>query len=574
MELVAAKGFPEEENIIGRKVSASTKWHEFAQLRKPLLIPDIQTDARFENWEASNKIRGWMGIPMIAQEKVIGFIKLDSHTVDAFTERHATLAQTFANSAAVAIQNAELFAAQREQFEREAAILNLMRSAASSLELDQVLHTILDQLIKLLGADLGSIQLLKNDQLLIAAAIGFDPTLFSGNGIVPLQNFPLNHSVVASQKAIHIDDVLDEKNYVHIRELDQTRSFLLIPLISKGKSIGLITLDSHKPSHFTDRDVEIGVAIANHASIAIENARLYDEAQSRLGEMETINRVSSSLRTKRSQADMLNILLDETLKLLEEENGSIWLYDHSYNALTQRAARGVAKYAEYKKFNPGEGITGHVFQSGEVYISTDLKNDPLFFKGNLDTVLPGYGCICIPIQSTAGIIGTLMVQMESSRQIGEYVNLLTTLAEITGNSIHRAELFEQSQEQIRKLTTLRDIDSAIASSTDLRVTLNILTDHTLKHLKVDAVDILLYSPELQVLTYFTSAGFKTPSPSRPIKRITEGLAGQVVMKGRIDHVTDLQNSSEAKQDPLLLKEGFVAYVGIPLVAKRTDQRCF
>lgn len=55
------------------------------------------------------KIRGWMGIPMITQDKVVGFINLDSHRVNAFTERDAMLAQTFANSAAVAIQNAILF---------------------------------------------------------------------------------------------------------------------------------------------------------------------------------------------------------------------------------------------------------------------------------------------------------------------------------------------------------------------------------------------------------------------------------------------------------------------------------
>ncbi len=567
MEIVAAKGFPEEENIVGRRISTSAKWHDLALARKSLIMPDAQKDPRFEKWEGSEKIRGWLGIPMIAQEKVIGFINLDSHTVNGFTERHATLAQTFANSAAVAIQNSKLFTNQREQFEREAAILYLMRSAASSLDLDQVLYTILDQLIKLLGADSGSIQLLENDQLLIAAAVGFDPRLFAENGIVPLQNFPLNRLVVTDQQAIRINDVLNDDSYVHVPGLSQTRSFLVIPLISKGKSIGLITLDNYKPSYFTDRDVDIGVAIANHASIAIENARLYDEAQSRLEEMETINHVSSSLRTTRSQADMLNILLDETLALLKEENGSIWLYDRSNNTLTQRSARGPAINAAHKQLNPGEGISGYVFQSGTVYISTDLKNDPLFFKGNLDVILPNHGGICIPIQSTAGILGTLMVQMESSRQIAGYVNLLTTLAEITGNSIHRAELFEESQEQVRKLTTLRDIDSAIASSTDLRVTLNILTDHALKHLKVDAVDILLYHPELQSLTYLTSAGFNTPSPTRPLMRIGEGLAGQVVMKGRIDHVTDLQNSNDVKHDPLLLREGFVTYVGVPLVVK-------
>ena len=160
-----------------------------------------------------------------------------------------------------------------------------------------------------------------------------------------------------------------------------------------------------------------------------------------------------------------------------------------------------------------------------------------------------------------------MVAIEKDRQLTGEINLLTILAEITGNAIHRAELFKQSQEQIRKLITLRDIDSAIASSTDLRVTLNILMDHTLKHLKMNAMDIMLYHPELQSLTYLCSAGFNNPSPSRPLMRLGEGLAGQVVMKGRIEHVADLRISNEVRRDPLLIREGFVTYFGIPLIVK-------
>jgi len=567
MEIVAAKGFSQNENIVGKRAPLSAKWNELSESHKALIIPDAQTDPRFEQMEGSEKIRGWMSVPMIAQERIIGFINLDSHKVNAYTERDATLAQTFANSAAAAILIAKLFISQREQFIREAAILNLMRSAASSLDLDQVLHTILDQLTKLLRAEAGSIQLFEDDHLLVAATVGFDGKKYAPNGIVLMQDFPLDQLAITSQKAINIDDVLEDNRWVRIRGLDQTRSFLLIPLISKGVSIGLITLDHSIPSYFTDRDMEISVAIANHASIAIENARLYDEAQNRLREMETINHVSSSLRTTQLQTDMIDILLDEILKLLKAENGAIWLYDNPSGMLIRRTTRGIATHAKNNSMHPGEGIVGNVFQTGNIHISTDLINDPLLFKEDLDIIVPGYKGICIPIQSTVGILGTLTIQMESNRPLEGYVNLLTTLAEIAGNSIHRAELFEQSREQIHKLTTLRDIDSAIASSTDLRVTLNILTDHAIKHLKVDAVDILLYHPELQSITYLTSAGFNTPSPSRPTMRIGEGLAGQVVMKGRIDHVTDMQNLSEVKSDPMLLRERFVAYIGVPLVVK-------
>jgi response regulator RpfG family c-di-GMP phosphodiesterase len=92
-------------------------------------------------------------------------------------------------------------------------------------------------------------------------------------------------------------------------------------------------------------------------------------------------------------------------------------------------------------------------------------------------------------------------------------------------------------------------------------------DHTLRQLKVDAADILLYHPELQSLTYLNSAGFRSPSPTRPLIRIGDGLAGQVVMKGRIEEIPDLQSLKEIRRDPLLLHEGFVSYIGVPLIVK-------
>jgi PAS domain S-box-containing protein len=732
IEIVAANGFSEEDGIVGKRLEESAKWHELALARKALVIPDAQADPRFEKWKGSEKIRGWLGIPMIAQGHVIGFINIDSHTVNAFSERDATIAQTFANSAAVAIQNAKLFASAREQAQREAAMLDLLRVTTSSLELEDVMQTILGHMVDLIPSDSGTIQLLEGDHLRVAAAIGFESNQTVLGKILSLKDFPINRQIILEKSPLVINNARNNSSYIRMKEAPGVDSFLAIPLIFKGKAIGIATLDSAQLMRFTEEDAKFGFAIANHAAIAlgnaglfeseqkrrqeaetlrqaataisstldlnnvlevilkalkqvinynsasvflhegswlrlaicqgfsepeklinqkfpsndelfqlvksakrpviiedaqkdprfknrgesalvrgwmstplitrgnvlgyitldnhqagaydesisdtamafanqaaaaIENARLYNETQRRLKEMESINRLSSSLRITQSQAEMLDTFLNEALNLLGAENGSVWLYDHSSNHLIQRAAHGVATRIKHTQLKPGEGIIGHVFQSGEMYISDDLKNDPLFFRANLDAIPPGYGGVCVPIRSTAGTLGALMIHMEPSRQIAEYTSLVVTLAEITGNSIHRADLFEQSQEQIRRLTALRDIDSAIASSTDLRVTLNILTDHTLKHLKVDAMDILLYHPELQSLTYLCSAGFTIPSPSRPLTRIGEGLAGQVVMKGRTDHVTDLKNSSEMKRDPLLMREGFVTYIGVPLIVK-------
>lgn len=75
----------------------------------PVIIANAQNDPRFESWQQRPEVRGWMGIPLIAQGRVIGLLTLSSQQVDAFNRVHASLGQAFANKAAVAIQNAKLF---------------------------------------------------------------------------------------------------------------------------------------------------------------------------------------------------------------------------------------------------------------------------------------------------------------------------------------------------------------------------------------------------------------------------------------------------------------------------------
>jgi PAS domain S-box-containing protein len=535
-----------------------------AQHGQPIRTGDVSKDERY--LPVIKNIASELCVPLISRGSVIGVISIETTKPNAYSERDENLLSALATHAASAIENARLFEAEQKRRQEAENLRQAAAAISSTLDLNSVLEDILKALKKVIYYNSASAFLLEGSWLRLAICQGFSKPEELIN-----QKFPSNDElfllVKKAKKPVIIEDVRQDPRFKGWGESARVRGWMSIPLIARGEVIGYITLDSHEVGTYSEAISDTAMAFANQAAAAIENARLYDETQRRLNEMETINRISSSLRTTQSQAEMLDIFLDETLSLLKAEHGSVWLYDHSSNTHVQRAARGVARKVKYNRLRPGEGIVSHVFQTGEVYTTTDLKKDSLLFKPNLDIILPGYGGACIPIKSTAGTLGAVMIQMESSRQIMEHISLLTTLAEIVGNSIHRAELYEQSLEQVRRLTTLRDIDSAIASSTDLRVTLNILTDHALKHLRVDAVDIMLYHPELQSLTYLTSAGFNTPAPSRPLIRIGEGLAGQVVMKGRTDHVTDLQNSSEVKRDPLLLREGFVTYIGVPLIVK-------
>ncbi len=125
LRVVAAKGFPFLDQVIGRDFPADNAiWLELDRTRQPLILPDARADHRFEKWSSVDidDIRGWMGVPLIAQGELVGYLTFDSHQVAAYSEKEAGLAQAFVNQAATAIQNARLFKQVRAGRERLQAL--------------------------------------------------------------------------------------------------------------------------------------------------------------------------------------------------------------------------------------------------------------------------------------------------------------------------------------------------------------------------------------------------------------------------------------------------------------------
>ncbi len=126
----------------------------------------------------------------------------------------------------------------------------------------------------------------------------------------------------------------------------------------------------------------------------------------------------------------------------------------------------------------------------------------------------------------------------------------------------------ESKRYIRRLDALLNIDQAIMGSFDLQVTLNVILEHILTQLAIDAVAVLSYHSDLQTLNFTQGRGFQTPALQYTDLRLGEGYAGEVGL--RRDHVfiPDLnQAESKFQESPLFSQEEFVSYYGIPLLVK-------
>jgi putative nucleotidyltransferase with HDIG domain len=198
----------------------------------------------------------------------------------------------------------------------------------------------------------------------------------------------------------------------------------------------------------------------------------------------------------------------------------------------------------------------------------DFPGSPYGGNGAATPAGRGWGGVAVPIRTATQPIGAIVVAIPLPRKVGPaQVTLLTTLAEIAGNAIHRAELFDQSEGQVRRLTALRDVDTAIASSFDLRATLNILLDHMLSQLHADAAAILSYNPEMRTLNHISSLGFHQPSSIQAPLRVTGRLLNEALLERKDISVENIQAEHSFHRRDLANLEKFVSCFAAPLISK-------
>ncbi len=110
LTIVAARGFSNENKVIGLTFPADNLlFRESLTTGRAIILADAANDARFEPWISGYLVHGWMGVPLHLRGRAIGFLTIDCHETDAYSESEASLAQAFANEASIAIENARLF---------------------------------------------------------------------------------------------------------------------------------------------------------------------------------------------------------------------------------------------------------------------------------------------------------------------------------------------------------------------------------------------------------------------------------------------------------------------------------
>ena len=289
-------------------------------------------------------------------------------------------------------------------------------------------------------------------------------------------------------------------------------------------------------------------------------------------ELQAIVTLATALRGATTRAEMLPVILDQVMYLLNAAGATLAKIEPTTGDFLVELGRGCWVASTGTRVPAGKGVTGQVIATSKPYVGDDAASDPLIHRPVWVGGVSAFACV--PLISQHETIGALWVGRDTA--IGDdELRILIALADIAANALHRATLFEQTahmydeaQQNVRRLTALRAVDQAITASLDLRLILRVLLDQVVTFLQADAADVWLFNPVTQSLKYAEGHGFTTREMERLTCRLGEGYAGQIAFERHVVHIPDLKRTPEqSPRTAALAPEGFVAYLGAPLIAK-------
>ena len=272
-------------------------------------------------------------IPIQSGDQSIGVLVLDNfNTPAAFKEEDETLLLSLSQQVGLSLQNVRLVQTTQERAAQLEALTDAATNLASSLQSNELVASLLDQLGPVVPYDTATLWLREKDRLTVAAARGFPDTDRRLGLTVATEGAALFKEMIRTGQGLLVGDVRQDPRFP-ILEAPRL-SWLGLPLVSKNQVIGVLALEKWQAYAFTREHVQVGTTFASQAAVALENARLFEDSSSRASELDErsqrlalLNRFSSSLGGLLEEDKILELTAKELQDALNAPRISVVVFE-------------------------------------------------------------------------------------------------------------------------------------------------------------------------------------------------------------------------------------------------------
>lgn len=464
--------FDEEKRVAphSRDLSDSGNWgltgYIIKSCREPLYYDDLDKEVgnlHVQRLDDGKPSRTYIGIPLFSRDKLIGVLSAQSYQPNAFNESDKRLLAAIANQSAVAIENTSLHEEVSYRWDVLSKLYETLAALKTSLDLDEILDLIVSNLYKLLQLDSCTVGLLNQNrtELKFVAERGLE-----GKVTKSLKDLPadLVAHLFASSEPIVIPDLGQRQDVKNNLVRPDLNSFIILPLRGREEPLGIITLGSKGQIAVTSEQRDLFKALADQASIAIENARLHEQALSKAEQLEDlVKRVLDITSPTVSFKDLLRAICREATGILQGFGSGIYLLTATGEQLVLEAVFGVSQTLEGTLIKKGEGLAGQVWETRNIRSTANYSAYP-----NRETLFSEQGFSSVmgaPIISGDRLIGVLAVyDDQEGKEFGlEQQDLLVRFLKHAGTEIEKAKAHDELSRLSNERIVAKQITEALIS---------------------------------------------------------------------------------------------------------------
>jgi signal transduction histidine kinase/putative methionine-R-sulfoxide reductase with GAF domain len=577
--------------------------------RRTIHVPDLAVAVRtsfpaLRERQRASGVRTLLATPLLHGDHAIGVIVIRRTRVRRFTARHIGLLKTFADQAALAIDNAHLSAELEasnaalqaknrdlgEALEQQTATAEILRVISSSpTDVQPVLDAVAESAARLCEAR-DALIWLKDGEALFARA-------HHGPILVPRESATINSRwvtgrAVIERRPIHVDDLMaagDEFPEGRALAVQAgNRTTLAVPLLREGEAIGAILIRRAEVRPFSDKHMALLQTFADQAVIAIENVRLFKELERRnrdLGEaLEQQTATAEILRVISSSPTNLQPALDaiatNAARVCGAHDATVLLREGDFvrrvahhgpiDSARPDLVRIDRSFASNRAILDGEPVHIHDLPAVEGPDLSDARDSAQY--AGFHTLL------AVPLFREGEAIGSLTIRRREVEPFTDkQVALLQTFADQAVIAIENVRLLTDLQARTRELTrsveqlqALGEVGQAVSSSLDLETVLHTIASRANELAGTDACTVQEYDEEAGVFhqraTHDVPEEVAAIARARPIRK-GEGLVGRLPLSAEPVQIVDIAEPG-AYRGPLrepLLRAGIRAVLAIPLL---------
>ncbi len=369
-------------------------------------------------------------------------------------------------------------------------VLGIAGRLAASHDREELFRTIVDETNRALRADATTIRILRSDRLEVAAWTGMSDEVARRLPIMGPDDGGIGE-VLRTGKAIAWTDTRTVRNqgFERYAGVIDFAGSLIAPLIYRDRVIGALTTVTREPRVWTSGDVTFVSTLASHAAIALTNAELFEQTETRAAQLETLQAASARMSRAGTVAEVGRTVVEETRRMVDYHNARVYLIEPPDRVVPIAFEGTVGAYerVDFALLNTrvGEGFTGWVAQHGEPLLVNDANGDP---RGR---TIPGTddvdeSMLVVPLRYDETTIGVITLSKLGLDGFGpEDLRLLTILADQAATAVESARLLTRTQDLAQELRRLLDMSADLSASLDPRQVAELIASHMARAMGVD-----------------------------------------------------------------------------------------